>query len=60
MSQQAVVVYISWDGGEIDDIRELVEGEVVELDWVGTLNGQEVPIKVRLSEVNPLDDQEED
>ena len=52
--------WLSWDGGEIDDIRDLVEGEVVELDWVGTLNGQEVPIKVRLSEVNPLDDQEED
>ena len=59
MSQQPVVVYISWDGGEINDIRELVEGEVAELDWVGLLNGQEVPIKVRLSEVNPLDDEED-
>lgn len=50
MAHQAITVYISQEGGEIDDIQELLDGEVVELDWVGSLNGEDIPIKVRVSD----------
>lgn len=52
MSDQSVIVYISQEGGEISDLQDLVDGTEVELDWVGSLNGTEVPIKVRLSDVD--------
>ena len=59
MAQQAIIVYISQEGGEINDLSNLVSELVTELDWVGTLNGQDVPIKIRLSE-EPADLEDED
>lgn len=55
MSDQAVMVYISVAGGEVEDLQDLVDGKEVELNWVGSLNGQDVPIKVRISD-DPDDD----
>lgn len=47
---QAVIVYISQEGGEIDQISDLLNGELVEVDWIGSINGRDVPIKIRLSD----------
>lgn len=48
-----ITVYISQEGGEVNDVADLVAGKVVQLDWIGTFEGQDVPILVRLSEVDP-------
>lgn len=50
MAQQAVIVNISVAGGEVEDLQDLVDGKEVELDWIGSLNGQDVPIKVRIAD----------
>ena len=55
MSGQNVIVYISREGGEVGDLQGLVDEREVELDWVGSLNGADVPIKVRLAEPEPED-----
>jgi hypothetical protein len=60
MSQQAIVVYISREGGEINDLSNLVSELITELDWVGSLNGEDIPIKVRLSDVDADEDEEEE
>lgn len=56
MAQQAIIVYISQEGSEVSDLQDLVDGSEVELDWVGSLNGADVPIKVRLSDIDPEDE----
>ena len=55
VSAQSIVVYISQAGGEVEDLQDLIDGKETELDWVGSLNGQDVPIKVRIA-----DDSEDD
>lgn len=45
-----ITVYISQEGGEISDLQDLVDGNEVELEWVGSLEGEDIPIKIRLSE----------
>jgi hypothetical protein len=60
MAQQAIIVYISVEGGEVEDLQDLVDGKEVELDWVGSLNGEDIPIKVRISDDPNDEDWEED
>jgi hypothetical protein len=60
MAQQAIVIYISQEGGEINDLTNLVSELITELDWVGTLNGEDIPIKIRLSDVPSDEERYED
>lgn len=43
-----VLVYISQEGGEIEDIQDLIDGKESELAWVGTRHGADIPLVVRI------------
>lgn len=53
MAQQAVIVYIGNTGVEVEEIQELIDGDVAEVNWVGTINGQAVPVKLRFNDADP-------
>lgn len=46
----SIVTYISHEGSEVGDLQDLVDGKEAQLNWVGTLNGEDVPITLRLAE----------
>jgi hypothetical protein len=58
MSSQNVIVYISREGTEMEDLAELINGDEIELQWVGTLNGEDVPLRIRLAEEDPNEEDE--
>jgi hypothetical protein len=45
-----IVVHLSPDGQELEALRSRMDGDEVQLDSEGSLNGETVPVKIRLAE----------
>lgn len=56
--EPVVTVFISRDGGEVEDLQALVDGEEPNVEWLGTdSNGEEVAVTLELSPVDPNEEE---
>ena len=56
MADQHVTVFISRQGeGEHEDLHDLLTEQVDSVDWVGSINGQPITVRLRLAEDDPTD-----
>lgn len=51
MAANHVTVFISLDAKEeMEDLNDLREGAVDSVDWLGSINGEEVTVRLRLAD----------
>lgn len=56
MDQKVTVMISPLGEAESEELSDLIAGAVAQVDWVGTLNGQEVPVRLVLAD----DDEDEE